>query len=80
MYYPNFQYPEQLNQLIAMGFDREISMTALTHFKGDIDQALRQLEPKQQSVTPEDINYEAITRVTTTPSGLLNVGNSKHFY
>jgi hypothetical protein len=76
MYYPNFQYHQQLEKLVSMGFDRESSMNSLTHFKGDIEQVLKQLDPKPLPSAPAEINYEEITRETTTPSGLINVGNS----
>jgi hypothetical protein len=76
MNYQNFQYSEQLEKLVSMGFDRETSMTSLAHFKGDIEQVLKQLDPKPMPATQPEINFEEIIRETTTPSGLINVGNS----
>jgi hypothetical protein len=69
---PQFQYSEQLEILIDMGFEKDVTMSALTHFKGDISKVINKLYPKQS----KEYNYDETVREINIPAGLLNVGNS----
>jgi hypothetical protein len=72
---PQFQYSEQLEVLIDMGFEKEATMNVLSHFKGDISKVLNKLKPTSE----KEYNYEENTREINIPSGLSNIGNSTLF-
>ena len=85
----NFQYEAQLKELISMGYDKDTSMAALQHFKGNMNlifDNLDKVELQQNSKCTDatdshsqylySTNPEERLRDPRTPTGLANVGNS----